>query len=187
MAHLTILKAASSILVLTVNLWIALSQPNPLVFGVCMGLCLTSLVGFLNMKPTLFTSPLLMLAIILIGTIVTAPSKEITAQTIQTLQFLLLIYTIEIGNSTIHFNKILKKIKEPKPIPAMTKAIKRYVANLTTIIAASFTLSALFLFIGNLTPLKFEQIVLVATATVILLTTLAFLATNLPYPSTKTK
>jgi hypothetical protein len=131
--------------------------------------------------------PLLALAIILIDAIVTAPSKGLTAQIIQTLQFLLLICTIEIGSSTIHFNRILHKMKEPKAIPAMTKALKRYTASLTAIITASFTISALFLFIGNITQLKFEPISLVATATAIILTTLAFLAVNLRYPQTKTK
>ncbi|MEM2971636.1 MAG: hypothetical protein QW270_04350 [Candidatus Bathyarchaeia archaeon] len=185
--YVDVFKVISSILVLTVNLWVALSQPNLIVFGICMSLCLISLMGFQIMKPTLFIFPLLMSTIILIGTIVTASSKGLTAQITQTLQFLLLIYTIEIGNSTIHFNRIIQKIKEPKPTPAMTKALKHYMANLTTIITASFTLSALLLFVGNLTPLKFEPIFLVATATAILLTTLAFLATNLPHPRTTTK
>ncbi|MEM2995107.1 MAG: hypothetical protein QXI91_03705 [Candidatus Bathyarchaeia archaeon] len=183
--YLNFFKATSSALVLTINLWIALSQPNSLVLGLCMGLCLTSLVGFLSMKPKLFIFPLLMSAIILIETIVTASSKGLTTQIIQTLQFSLLIYAIEIGNSTIHFNRILQKIKEPKPTSATTKAIKRYITNLTKIITASFTLSVLLLFVGNLTPLKFEPIILVATATAIILTTLTFLAANLNHSKPK--
>lgn len=182
-----ILKATLIVLVLTVGIWIALQQMNIVVLGVCAGLCLTSILGLLSLKRVLFTLPLLALTTILVYTIPTTPSKELTAQIAQTLQFLIIIFAVEAGLSMISFNKILKRLGGQTPPLAMTKAIKRYISNLTAITTASFTLTALLLSLGSMAKPKLEPAVIVATATTTLFATLMFLALNLRHPKTKGK
>ncbi|MDW8022229.1 MAG: hypothetical protein RMJ15_00580 [Nitrososphaerota archaeon] len=165
----------------------ALSQSSLIVSGVCVGLCLISLLGLLSLRRMLFAAPLGVLAIVLIYIIVKTPSKELAAQITQTLQFLIIIFTAEAGVSTISFDKILQRMKGRTPMQAMTKAIKQHVANLTAIITASFTLSALLLSLGNMAKLKLEPAIMVATAIGILLATLVFLAINLRYPKGQDK
>ena len=188
---MNLLKAASSILVLTTNLWIALLQPNLLIFGVCVFLCSISLIGLTSLQRTLFVVPFLALAIILISTIVTAPIKGLMVQMTQSLQFLLLVYTIEVGSSTIYFNRILQRTSGQTEcrslLPAMAKALKRYVTSLTAIIAASFVISSLLLFLGNAMEFRFEPLFLVAAATSILLVSLVFLGIDLRSPSARTE
>lgn len=189
--YVNLLKAASSILVLTTNLWIALLQPNLFIFGVCVFLCSISLIGLRSLQRTLFAVPFLALAIILISTIVTTPVKGLMVQMTQSLQFLLLVCTIEVGSSTIYFNRIFQRTRGQTAcrglLPAMAKALKRYVASLTAIIVASFVISSLLLFLGNAMEFRFEPLFLVAAATSILLVSLVFLGTDLRSPSARTE
>jgi hypothetical protein len=188
--YVHILKAVSSILVLIISLWIALSQPNLLMFGICMSLALISLFGLLSLRRIVFVIPFPVLAILLIASIFAAPIKGLMQEVMLSLQLLLVINAAEIGSSSIYFDRILRRMREPiegTTVSPVARALKRYVVNLTGIITASFIVSSLFLFLGSMTNYKLEPLFLVAIATAILLLSLIFLGTNLPSSTTQTE
>jgi hypothetical protein len=98
------------------------------------------------------------------------------------LQLLLLIHATEIGSSSVYFDRILRRMREPigdTTVSSAARALKRYVINLTGIITASFIVSSLFLFLGSMTNYTLEPLVLVAIGIAVLLLSLVFLVTNL--------
>lgn len=189
--YASLLKTASSVLVLTANLLMVFLMPNLFVFGVCMVLFSISLVGVYSLRRTLFVVPLLATAITLIGAIVTSPVKGLFAQIAQSFEFLLIICTIEIGSSTMYFNRILQRTKDEirgGSLPlAMANALGRYLTRVTIIIAASWAVSSLSLLLGNAMEFKIEPLFLVAAATAILLISLVFLGMNSRASSAKAK
>ena len=180
--YLHILKGVSSILVLTVSLWIALSQPNLLVSGICVSLGSIALYGLLSLRRIIFVTPLPALAMFFIASIFARPIKGLMQEVMLSLQLLLLIYATEIGSSSIYFDRILRRMRDPvgsTTISSMARALKEYAINLTGIITASFIVSSLFLFLGSLTNYTLKPLFLVAIATAILLLSLFFIGTDL--------
>jgi hypothetical protein len=181
-AYLHILKAASSLLVLIMSLWIALSQPNLLMSGICMSLGSIALYGLLSLRKIIFVIPIPVLAMFFIASILAAPIKGFMQEVMLPLQLLLLIHATEIGSSSIYLDRILRRMREPigdTTVSSAARALKRYVINLTGIITASFIVSSLFLFLGSMTNYTLEPLVLVAIGIAVLLLSLVFLGTNL--------
>ena len=189
-AYVHILKAVSSILVLIISLWIALLQPNLLMSGICVSLASISLYGLLSLRRIVFVITFPVLAIFLIALIFASPIKGLMQEVMVSLQLLLVIHAAEIGSSSIYFDRILRRMREPvegTTVSLIARALKRYVVNLTGIITASFIVSSLFLFLGSMTNYKLEPLFLVAIAPAIVLLSLIFLGTNLPSSTTQTE
>lgn len=184
--YVRVLKAVSSVLVLITGLWIGLSQPSLLVSGVCVSLALISLYGLLSLRRNFFVVLFPVLAIFLIASIFAPPIKGLMQEVMLSLQLLLVIYAAEIGSSSMYFDRILRRMREPVEgtvASSVMRALKRCVINLTGIITASFIVSSLFLFLGSTANYKLEPLFIVAIATAIILLSLIFLGTN---PSSST-
>ena len=178
-----ILKAGSSILALTINLWIGLSQPNLFILGMCMTLGLISFYGLQSSRQTVFATPFLVSAIIIVASIFTSPVQGVLRQMALSLQLLVVVCAAVIGSSTINFEKILSRTKEhvePRALSSATRALRAHVMGLTGLTAASFAVSSLFLLLGNAASVKLESLFLVAIAIAVLLLSLVFLGTNPP-------
>jgi hypothetical protein len=177
-----ILKAASSLLVLIMSLWIALSQPNLLMSAICMSLGSIALYGLLSLRKIIFVIPIPVLAMFFIASILAAPIKGFMQEVMLPLQLLLLILATEIGSSSIYLDRILRRMREPigdTTVSSAARALKRYVINLTGIVTASFIVSSLLLFLGSMTNYTLEPLFLVAIGIAVLLLSLVFLGTNL--------
>jgi len=152
--------------------------------GICMSLASISLYGLLSLRRIVFVTSFPVLAIFVITSIFATPIKGFMQEEMLSLQLLLVIHATEIGSSLIYFDRILRRMREPiegTTVSSVARALKRYVINLTGIIAASFIVSSFFLFLGSMTNYKLEPLFLVAIATAILLLSLIFLGTNLSY------
>jgi len=63
------------------------------------------------------------------------------------------MYALELGNSTIQFNKIFKRLREPANAQTlMVKALRKYLINLSTLVVASSVMSTSLLTFGGLVP-----------------------------------
>jgi len=181
-------RVSSFVLVLIASLWIALSQPNLPMSGVCMSLALVSFVGLLSLERIVFLIPFPVLAAFVVASIFASPVQGFVQEVIMSLQLLLAVYTAGIGGSSIFFDRIFRRMKEPidsAMLSSAKRALKRYFMNLSGIIAVSFMASFFFLFLGSLASFKLEPLFLVAIATAILLLSLIFLGTNLPSSTTQ--
>lgn len=181
------LKAGSSILALTTNLLIGLSQPNLLILGACVALGLVSLFGLQSSRQLVFATPFLASAIIIVASIFTSPLRGVTMQILLSLQLLLLIFTTVIGSSAISFERIINNTNgpiEPDAISSENRALRTHIVSLTRLATASFSISSVFLLLGNAASFRLEPLLLVAAAIAILLLSLVFLGTN---PSSESK
>jgi len=108
-----VIPLVSSILVLIISLWIALLQPNLLMSGICVSLASISLYGLLSLRRIVFVISFPVLAIFLIASIFAAPIKGLMQEVMVSLQLLLVIHAAEIGSSSIYFDRILRRMREP--------------------------------------------------------------------------
>jgi hypothetical protein len=158
--------------------------------GMCVSLASISLYGLLRLRRIIFVASFPVLAIFLIASIFATPIKGLMQEVMASLQLLLVIEAAEIGSSSIYFDRILRRMREPVEritVSSVARTLKRYVVNLTGIIAASFIVSSLFFFLGSEVNYKLEPLFLVAIAIVIVLLSLIFLGTNLPSSTNQTE